>query len=169
MNQGNVILSFDKLSFAYDPNKPLLDEVSFTVRENSKITIMGQNGAGKSTIFKLILGAASNIPDLTDEMVLKPNTGKVNILNNAKVGIALQVMPKRYFELTVLEYFETAFHEKTYNIEKLIKDVLEVVHLSAPLDKKIKDFSGGQLARLLLAYALIQEQIFYFLMSQLII
>ncbi len=157
MNQGNVILSFDKVSFAYDPNKPLLEETSFTVRENSKITIMGQNGAGKSTIFKLILGSANNIADLTDEMVLKPTSGKVNILNNAKVGIALQVMPKRYFECTVLEYFESAFSEKIYHIEKLIKEVLEVVHLTAPLDKKIKDFSGGQLARLLLAYALIQE------------
>jgi ATP-binding cassette subfamily F protein 3 len=157
MNQGNVILSFDKLSFAYDPNKPLLDETSFTVRENAKITIMGQNGAGKSTIFKLILGAANNIADLSDDMILKPTAGKVNILNGAKVGIALQVMPKRYFEYTVLEYFESAFSEKVYHIERLIKEVLDVVHLTAPLDKKIKDFSGGQLARLLLAYALIQE------------
>lgn len=157
MNQGNVILSFDKVSYGYDPNKLLMEEASFTVRENAKITIMGQNGAGKSTLFKLILGAATNIPDLTDEMVLKPLSGKVNILNNAKVGIALQVMPKKYFDYTVLEYFESAFSEKLYHIERLIKDVLEVVQLEAPLDKKIKDFSGGQLARLLLAYALIQE------------
>lgn len=157
MNHGNVILSFDKVSFAYDPNKPLLEEASFTVRENSKITIMGQNGAGKSTIFKLILGAVTNINDLDEDMTLKPNAGKVNILNGAKVGVALQVMPKKYFECTVLEYFETAFAEKVYHIEKLINEVLDVVHLTAPLDKKIKDFSGGQLARLLLAYALIQE------------
>lgn len=157
MNQGNVILSFDKVSYGYDRDKPLMDETSFTVRENAKITIMGQNGAGKSTLFKLILGAATNIPDLDDEMVLKPNTGKVNILNNAKVGIALQVMPKKYYELTVLEYFETAFSEKVYHIEKLMKEVLEVVNLETVYDKKIKDFSGGQLARLLLAYALIQE------------
>lgn len=157
MNQGNVVLSFDRVSFGYDPDKPLMDETSFTVRENAKITIMGQNGAGKSTLFKLILGAATNINDLDEEMTLKPNTGKVNILNNAKVGVALQVMPKKYFEYTVLEYFESAFSEKMYNIEKLIKEALEVVHFNTPLDKKIKDFSGGQLARLLLAYALIQE------------
>lgn len=156
MNHGNVVLSFDKVSFHYDSSKPILDEAAFTVRDNAKITIMGQNGAGKSTIFKLILGAAG-IKDAEEETILKPTSGRVNILNNASIGIGLQVMPKKYFELTVLEYFETAFEEKTYHIEKLINDVLEVVSFSTDLNKKIKDFSGGQLARLLLAYALIQE------------
>ncbi len=145
MDHGSVVLRFDKVDFYYDHKKPLLSEASFSVRENSKITIMGQNGAGKSTIFKLILGE------------LKPVSGKIHILNGATVAIGMQVMPKEYFDLTVLEYFETAFSEKTYNIEKLIKDVLKVVHFETALDKKIKDFSGGQLARLLLAYALIQE------------
>lgn len=145
MNHGNVIISFDEVSFYYDHNKPILNESSFTVRENAKITIMGQNGAGKSTIFKLILGE------------LKPTEGRVNILNKASIAIGLQVMPKKYFDLTVTEYFETAFDEKKYDIEKRVKDVLEVVNLTTAFDKKIKDFSGGQLARLLLAYALIQE------------
>ncbi|MFA5947521.1 MAG: ATP-binding cassette domain-containing protein [Candidatus Gracilibacteria bacterium] len=158
MDHGNVVLRFDEVSFHYDVNKPILNETSFSVRENAKITIMGQNGAGKSTIFKLILGASNSAKeDITQDMTLKPISGKVHILNGASVGIGLQVMPKRFFEHTVLEYFETAFSEKTYNIEKLIKDVLEVVQFSTDLNKKIKDFSGGQLARLLLAYALIQE------------
>lgn len=157
MDHGNVVLRFDKVLFHYDQNKPILNEASFSVRENAKVTIMGQNGAGKSTIFKLILGATSVKEDITSDMMLKPISGDVHILNGASVGIGLQVMPKRFFEHTVLEYFETAFTEKTYNIEKLIKDVLEVVQFSTDLTKKIKDFSGGQLARLLLAYALIQK------------
>jgi len=157
MDHGNVVLRFDEVSFYYDQNKPILNEASFSVRENAKITIMGQNGAGKSTIFKLILGAAGAKPDVTKDMTLKPISGKVHILNGASIGIGLQVMPKRFFEHTVMEYFETAFAEKTYNLEKLIKDVLEVVQFSTDLNKKIKDFSGGQLARLLLAYALIQK------------
>lgn len=145
MNHGNVVVSFDEVSFYYDQNKPILSEAHFSVRENAKITIMGQNGAGKSTIFKLILGE------------LKPVDGKINLKKGATIAIAMQVMPKKYFDLTVFEYFETAFNEKKYDLEKLIKDVLEVVNLTATPDKKIKDFSGGQLARLLLAYALIQE------------
>lgn len=160
MDHGNVVLSFDEVSFHYDANKPILKGTNFSVRENAKITIMGQNGAGKSTIFKLILGAsgASGMKkDITEDMVLRPISGRVNILKGATVGIGLQVMPKRFFEHTVMEYFETAFSEKKYNLEKLIKDVLEVVQFSTDLNKKIKDFSGGQLARLLLAHALIQE------------
>jgi len=56
-SDNKVILRFDDASFAYDDGKKvILDETSFSIRENTKITIMGQNGAGKSTIFKLIMG-----------------------------------------------------------------------------------------------------------------
>src|SRR3989338_7649310 len=143
MNHGNVIISFDNASFAYEEEKPILDEAGFSVRENAKITIMGQNGAGKSTIFKLIMGTSN----FTDEETLKPTSGKVHIRGGAAIGIGLQVMPKKYFDFTILEYFESAFSEKMYDLERRIKDVLEVVNLSTPYDKKIKDFSGGQLAR----------------------
>ncbi len=54
MAQGDVVVRFDEVSFEYGHNKPILDEVDFSVRRGSKITIMGQNGAGKSTIFQLI-------------------------------------------------------------------------------------------------------------------
>lgn len=153
MSAGNVIIRFENVSFHYTDDKPILEEANFSVREDAKITIMGQNGAGKSTIFKLICGAAH----VKNTETLKPNEGSVHIRDNATIGIALQVMPKQYFDLTVTEYFATAFDEVKYNLEKLIKDVLEVVDLSIPLTKKIKELSGGQQARLLLAYALIQE------------
>ncbi|MEK7623686.1 MAG: ATP-binding cassette domain-containing protein [Patescibacteria group bacterium] len=159
MSQNNVILRFENLSFHYTEDKPILEEANFSVRENAKITIMGQNGAGKSTIFKLILGVA----DPENGEYLKPNEGKVHIRDKASIAIATQVMPKKYFDLTVKEYFATAFDEPTegkkkiYNLDKLIADVLEVVHLTVLSTKKIKDLSGGQQARLLLAYALIQS------------
>jgi ATP-binding cassette subfamily F protein 3 len=153
MNHGNVIVRFDSVSFSYTDDKPILDEASFSVRENAKITIMGQNGVGKSTIFKLILGAVG----ATGEETLKPSGGKISIRDHASIAIGHQVMPKEFFELTIQEYFATAFTEHKYNLEKLITDILSVVDLSIPLDKKIKDLSGGQHARLLLAYALIQK------------
>jgi len=56
MAHGDVIIRFNDVSFQYSTNKPILTEASFSVRENSKVTIMGQNGAGKSTIFQLITG-----------------------------------------------------------------------------------------------------------------
>lgn len=123
----------------------MLEEASFSVRENAKITIMGQNGAGKSTIFKLITGE------------LNPESGRVSTGQGATIAIATQVMDLENLGKTVEEFFAAAFDKKNYNLAKRIKNILEVVHLSAPLDKKIKEFSGGQQARLLLAYALIQE------------
>ncbi|MFA5945400.1 MAG: ATP-binding cassette domain-containing protein [Patescibacteria group bacterium] len=145
MDHGDVIIRFEAVSFGYDAENMLLDEADFSVRENSKMTVMGQNGAGKSTIFKLLTGA------------LKPDRGEIHIKQGASIAIATQVMPREKLEHTVREFFASAFSEKHHNLDKLITDVLVVVNLKAPLDKKIKEFSGGQQARLLLAYALIQE------------
>jgi ATPase subunit of ABC transporter with duplicated ATPase domains len=145
MTHGDVIVRFENVSFGYTQNKLLLEEASFSIRENAKITIMGQNGAGKSTIFKMITGE------------LQPTSGKVHLGLNATIAIATQVMKRENLEKTVEEFFASAFENKNYDLPKKIKDILEVVHLNAPLTKKIKEFSGGQQARLLLAYALIQK------------
>jgi ATPase subunit of ABC transporter with duplicated ATPase domains len=145
MDQGDVIIRFQGVSFGYDTENPVLDEADFSVRENTKMTIMGQNGAGKSTILKLLTGA------------LKPDRGEIHIKQGSRIAIATQVMAPEHKTRTVEEFFATAFPEKQHNLPKLIDDVLETVNLKAPHDKVIADFSGGQQARLLLAYALIQE------------
>ncbi len=145
MDQGGVIIRFENVTFGYDAENPVVDEAEFSVREDSKLTVMGQNGAGKSTIFKLLTGA------------LKPDRGEIHIRQDAKIGIATQVMPPEQKERTVTEFFATAFPEKMYDLDKRVTDVLETVNLSVPHTKLIKDLSGGQQARLLLAYALIQE------------
>ncbi len=144
-DHGNVLIRFDKVSFHHDEDHPILEEASFSIRENAKITLMGQNGAGKSTIFKLLTG------------VYKPNEGQIHVQKDASVAIGLQVMAREHMDETVREFFAHAFPEKLYDLDGRIKNVLETVNLHAPLEKKIKDFSGGQQARLLLAYALIQE------------
>lgn len=145
MSQNEVVVSFDKVTFKYNDKKVILDEADFTVRKNSKITIMGQNGAGKSTIFKLLTGE------------LKPQSGRINIDNNAKVAIAQQMVPKEMLPLTIRDYFATALPEKQYGIERDIRDVLNTVNLEVDISKKVSELSGGQKARLLLAYALIQN------------
>lgn len=145
MADSDVIIRFEGVSFGYDTENPVLDEADFSVRENTKMTIMGQNGAGKSTILKLLTGA------------LKPDRGEIHIKQGSRIAIATQVMAPEHKTRTVSEFFATAFPEKQHNLPKLIDDVLETVNLKAPHDKVISDFSGGQQARLLLAYALIQE------------
>lgn len=145
MDHGNVIIRFNGVTFGYDEENPIMDAADFSVRENAKITLMGQNGAGKSTIFKLLTGQ------------LTPKTGGIHIKTGSSIAIGEQVMKREFMEDTVLQFFERAFPEKIYDLEKRIKDVLETVNLSTPLDKTVGSFSGGQQARLLLAYALIQN------------
>ncbi|MDD4062281.1 MAG: ATP-binding cassette domain-containing protein [Candidatus Pacebacteria bacterium] len=149
MTGNESILSFKKVSFEYSGNKPILDEVDFSIRRGTKTTIMGQNGAGKSTIFKLI----------TKEN--EPEDGVVNIASNLSIAISRQVIPQEELKLTVKEFFEKAMSncsiKKIYNIDPKIDEVLEAVNFEAPHDKVIGSFSGGQQSRLLLASALIQN------------
>ncbi|MEK7150292.1 MAG: ATP-binding cassette domain-containing protein [Patescibacteria group bacterium] len=148
MSKNEVILRFQEVSFNYGHNHPILAEVDFSVRRGSKITLMGQNGAGKSSIFRLITKDA------------EPESGSINISNGATVATALQVIPRDQIGLTVREFFEKCFDRKMYDIDPRIDEVLEVVNLKGHEklhDRIVKTFSGGQQARLLLASALIQN------------
>jgi len=146
--KNRVIVHFDKVSFEFGVNKPILEEVSFSIRENTKLTLMGQNGAGKSTIFGLIAGT------------YKEESGIINVVNGVSIAWSRQFIPRDQLELTVREFFEKCFKDKIYDIDPRIDEVLEVVNLKGHEkihDRIIKTFSGGQQARLLLASALIQN------------
>ncbi|MEK7647262.1 MAG: ABC-F family ATP-binding cassette domain-containing protein [Patescibacteria group bacterium] len=145
MAKAESVVSFENVSFEYGHNKLILDEVNFSVRRGMKVTFMGQNGAGKSTIFQLIIGA------------LPPESGKVNVVNGLTIALSRQVIPRADMELTVREFFQKCFPQKVYDIDPKIDAALEAVNLRAPYDRIIQSFSGGQQARILLASALIQN------------
>jgi ATP-binding cassette subfamily F protein 3 len=140
-----VVLRFDSVKFEYLHKKPILDEADFSVRKGAKMTLMGQNGAGKSTIFGLI------------KKELSPKSGQISLANGATIGAAAQTMAREYFELNVEEYFSRAFAVVPGNIKSRISKALDAVNFNIPLDRKVGGLSGGQQARLLLAYALIQD------------
>ncbi len=148
MAKDEIILRFEKVSFGYGENYPLITEVDFSVRRGSKTTIMGQNGSGKSTLFGLI---TRNI---------LPDDGKINVVNGVTIALSRQVIPRNELDLTVRDFFQKSLTEKKYDIDPRIDDVLEVVNLKGHKkvhDRIVRSFSGGQQARLLLASALIQE------------
>ena len=145
MSNNGSILRFEDVTFKYSEIHTVLDEVNFQVRRGAKITLMGQNGAGKSSLFKMIMNE------------LEINDGDIHIAHKAKIAIARQVIPNDQLELTLRDYFQNQFVETIYDIDPRIDSVLEIVNLNANKEQFIKDFSGGQQARILLASALIQE------------
>lgn len=153
MGRNVGLITFNNVSFEHGANKPILTESSFSIRHGAKLTLMGQNGAGKTTIFGLITGQ------------YQPDDGMVNIMPRTSIAISRQVIPRDELTLTVREFFEKCFTEKVYDIDPKIDEILKVVNLF-PKDKKVQEtfkdrivesFSGGQQARLLLASALIQN------------
>ncbi len=140
-----VILRFSDVTFEYLEKRPILDLASFSVRTGAKITLMGQNGAGKSTIFGLIRGE------------LKPKNGTVSITNNATIGAARQSVAREDLDLTVEQYFAKAFEVVPGNLASRMSKAMDAVNFTIPTDRRVGDLSGGQQARLLLSFALIQN------------
>ncbi len=152
MSRNGGIIVFKDVSYEYNATRPILKEANFVVRRGAKLTLMGQNGAGKSTIFSLI----------TND--LHPDEGDINIEPRTTIATARQIIPRDELTLTVREFFTNCFEEKVYDIDPKIDAVLEVVNLTPTekqketfKDRVVGSFSGGQQARLLLAQALIQN------------
>lgn len=150
MQRGEVVVRFEGVSFEFGIKKPILDAVDFSVRRRSKITLMGANGAGKSTIFGLIQRAH------------EPEHGSIHVAAGLSIATARQVVTRDDALLTVREFFQSVFPKKVYDIDPRIERILEVVNLQHAggnkfLERLVNTFSGGQQARLLLAAALIQD------------
>ncbi len=150
---GSPVLRFEDVSFGYTETRLLLKESNFVVRKGAKLTLMGQNGAGKSTLFSIIMGE-NRIFD-----------GRLIIDDKSKIAIAKQTIPHTQWDMEVKEFLKINLEQdakgnisKIYNIEKLAVQPFQTVKLPIEfLNKKIKDLSGGQKGRLLIAEALIQK------------
>lgn len=140
-----VIVRFDDVTFEYVDKRPVLEGASFSIRRKAKLTLMGQNGAGKSTLFNLLQGE------------LKPKSGRISITNGATIGAAKQTVERADFQLTVEQYFAKAFEVVPANLASKMAKAMDAVNFSMPTDRKVGDLSGGQQARLLLAFALLQN------------
>jgi ATP-binding cassette subfamily F protein 3 len=145
MSNNGTVLRFENVTFKYSAVHTILDEVNFSLRKGSKITLMGQNGAGKSSLFKMIMGE------------IEINDGEIHRDKKTTIALARQVIRQNELAMSLRDFFQSQFDEKIYNIDPRIDKVLEIVNLEADKEKLLKDFSGGQQARILLASALIKN------------
>lgn len=146
-SSSGTVARFKGLSFGHAQNE-LLENVDFSIEAGSKVTIMGQNGSGKSTIIKLL------------RKTIYPDEGQVIVTPGETVACAMQTMPVACRDMTVKGFFADQLgdasledHELEVKMARALRDVV----LEAPGDRIIGSFSGGQQARLLLAAALIQN------------
>ncbi len=54
LDPGNAEIRFEHVSFAYEPDRPILHDISFTIRPGEKVAVVGPSGAGKSTLARLL-------------------------------------------------------------------------------------------------------------------
>ena len=106
------MISINSLTVAYG-GFILLNDINFHISENDKIGLVGKNGAGKSTILKLICG------------IQNPTNGKVAVPNDVKIGYLPQIM-EHHRGRTVIDEAMTAFADMFALEDELEKISLEL-------------------------------------------
>lgn len=56
VQHGKPVIDFSEVDFAYEAEKPVVEDITFTAREGHKVALVGESGGGKSTLVNLILG-----------------------------------------------------------------------------------------------------------------
>ena len=139
---GKVVLEIDEVSKNY-AEKRVLERVSLLVERGSKIAFVGQNGQGKTTLAKMIVG----------EM---PYEGTIKLGHNVQLGYFAQNQADYLDgEITVLDTMYNAAND-TNRIK--VRDILgSFLFRGDEVDKKVKVLSGGERNRLALAKMLLSD------------
>lgn len=138
---GKIIVEAEDLSKSYG-DKHVLEGVDLLIERNSKIAFVGQNGQGKSTLAKMMVGEI-------------PFEGHLKLGHNVEVGYFAQNQSE-YLppEKTVLEIMEDA---ATDSNRMRVRDMLgSFLFGGDAVDKKAKVLSGGERNRLALCKLLLQ-------------
>ena len=120
-------------------NQILLHDVNFNVKKGTTLAILGPNGAGKTILLKTLLN-------------LVPHTGSIEWTEKVKIGYVPQYVSVSDIPISVREFLSIG---KGVDIESSLKKVR--LNDKNILDKRLGVISGGQLRRVLIAWALIDK------------
>lgn len=138
---GKIILELDKVSKSYGDSL-VLSEVSFLLERGSRTAFVGQNGQGKSTLAKIIVGELAH-------------NGSLRLGHNVQIGYFAQNQAE-YLDgnKTLLETMIDAANETN---RAQVRDILgSFLFGGEEVDKQVKVLSGGERNRLALAKLLLQ-------------
>lgn len=132
---GKRVFETKELAVGYD--KPLISDIEFSFFGGDKLAIMGDNGSGKTTFIKTLLGN------------IKPYSGKICFYDNFNIGYLPQDGLLIRSNKTVLNYFRDLFPLLTL---QEVYNTLGAFDFSREDDEKIVDnLSGGEKMRLVLS------------------
>ncbi|GAB3668027.1 ABC transporter ATP-binding protein [Ramlibacter alkalitolerans] len=155
-------LTFENVSFEYQPGKPVLDRLNLRIAAGERVALIGSSGAGKSTLMNLLLRLA------------EPSAGRILIdgvdirrYTRASLRRALGVVPQEpmLFAVSVRENIAYGRPEATMEeIEAAARAarahefIIDLPHgYDTELMERATNLSGGQRQRLCLARALVKQ------------
>ncbi|MGN0979727.1 MAG: energy-coupling factor ABC transporter ATP-binding protein, partial [Candidatus Avoscillospira sp.] len=108
------MIEFQNVSFSYESGQPVVENLTFSIGEGESVGLIGANGAGKSTIMKLLLGLLTGEGQITVDG-LSMNKQNLPAIRR-KVGFVLQDSDNQMFMPTVYE--DMIFGPRNYGLSK---------------------------------------------------
>ena len=145
-NEESMIV-IEEMGFSYTGNAPyVLNNINLEIKSGEYISILGDNGCGKTTLMRLMLG------------FMKPSRGGISIATS-KIGYVSQKREQNYsgFPITVYEAMKS--YGRLLKIKDLacITKALQLVGMEQYRDELLGTLSGGQTQKILLARAIMGE------------
>ena len=152
---GRTPLEIQNLSFTYPDGPEIYNRLSFSLDRGEKFLIVGENGVGKSTLLKLIVGG---YPELRENVVknttlLKPNSGSIIFGHGTTLSYYAQ-------ELELLDPRRTIFDNvRTYDFTDTdLRGILNnFLFAGDDIYKKVEILSPGEKARVALCKTLLER------------
>lgn len=142
IQSGEDVLKVENLEKSFN-DKEVFKNISFNLYRNERIAIIGENGVGKTTLFKIIMG---------EEM---PSAGKVKIGQSVNIGYFDQEQKSLNLENTIFDEIRETYPMLT-NFE--IRSYLaKFMFYGDDVDREIAELSGGERARISLLKLMISD------------
>jgi len=159
MREGERIVEVDCITHVYpDMTKVQICGLDFIVNRGERVSILGSNGCGKTTLLKHLLGVL--VPKNGSVKVFGLDPGKEFAKIREKVGVVMQDVDEQILGPTV--YDDILFAPLNYGTEKkkaeaMAKVVIERLNLESIQKKIVNYLSGGEKKKVALAGALVME------------
>ena len=140
------MIEFRHVDFSYEKDRPVLRDLSFRIEKGESVGLIGANGAGKSTVMKLLLGLLT--PKSGEILVDGVPVGKKTLAEiRRKLGFVLQNSDNQMFMPTVYE--DMIFAPLNYGLsreeaERRVDAVLEKLGLQELKHRHNHRISGGE-------------------------